>query len=392
MFQAVLTVDSDGEDDSTPLALVPPPGPAQDTTLNDESADNEEREYYTEVIDGVRSLRYSVVVPPDDPPASLDLAQQGNSDNANEPHVQPTQHDSRWGENTRTTGMETPANPSSSEDPYPWGEGTFEPTWGTWRTRPAPDPSWGGTTQRWERKEREKVITRGGSPPPKLEFETNLFHDDRNQRVPQTNRTASDDLAFQVGKQKDGIVKNNARHNIPTHPNPFDVLSEPHLPYHDFIPGTDTEDDDKPTDPLPTAQPKTPKRTRKKPSRRRSSKAANSENDDDLTDDERDLSMYRLSDEDSDSSLTIYYKAYNNNKPEMNESSSESTERTQRIEEEVARMKEARKRKQEKKKRQRTAKRQRPRYSDIKPVIKRYHSDSDDEDAQPLHFNHLEAY
>jgi hypothetical protein len=154
MFQAVLTVDSDGEDDSTPLALVPPPGPAQDTTLTDESADNEEREYYTEVIDGVRTLRYSVVVQPDDPPASLDLAQQGNSNNANEPHVHPTHHDSRWGENTRTTGMETPANPnatqSSSVDPYPWGEGTFEPTWGTWRTRPAPDPydpSWVDTTQ-----------------------------------------------------------------------------------------------------------------------------------------------------------------------------------------------------------------------------------------------------
>jgi hypothetical protein len=93
--------------------------------------------------------------------------------------------------------------------------------------------------------------------------------------------------------------------------------------------------------------------------------------------------MYRLSDEDSDNSLTIYYKAYNNNKPEMNESSSESTERTQRIEEEIARMKEARKRKQEKKKRQRTEKRQRPRYPDIKPIIKGYDSDSDDEDAPP---------
>jgi hypothetical protein len=100
--------------------------------------------------------------------------------------------------------------------------------------------------------------------------------------------------------------------------------------------------------------------------------------------------MYRLSDEDSDSSLTIYYKAYNNNKPEMNESSSESTERTQRIEEEIARMKEVRKRK-EKKKRQRTAKRQRPRYPDIKPIIKGYDSDSDDEIALPLHIRPPEA-
>ncbi len=49
--------------------------------------------------------------------------------------------------------------------------------------------------------------------------------------------------------------------------------------------------------------------------------------------------MYRLSDEDSDSSLTIYYKAYSNNKPEMNESNSESIERTKRMEEEIARIK-----------------------------------------------------
>ncbi len=187
-------------------------------------------------------------------------------------------------------------------------------------------------------------------------------------------------------------MQTNARHNIPTHPNPFDVLSEPHLPYHAFIPGTDTEDDDKSVNPLPTAQPKTPKCTRRKPSRRRSSKATGSENDDDITDEERDLSMCRLSDEDSDSSLTIYYKAYNNNKPEMNESSSESTERTQHIEEEIARMKEARKRKQEKKKRQRTAKRQRPRYPDIKPITKGYDSDSDDEDAPPLHISPPAAY
>jgi hypothetical protein len=120
--------------------------------MDTETDDEEEREYYIEVIDGVRHLQYSVVVPPDGPSEPLALAQQGNSENANEPQVQPTQHDSRWGENTRTTGMETPANPhatqSSSVDPC---EGTFEPTWGTWRTRPAPDPydsSWGDTTQR----------------------------------------------------------------------------------------------------------------------------------------------------------------------------------------------------------------------------------------------------
>jgi hypothetical protein len=224
MFQSVVTVESDDEDDSK--------------TLDNETDNEEEREYYIEIIDGVRQLQYSVVVPPDSPPAPLNLAQQDNSVNANEPRTEPLHPNSRWGENVKTTGMETSATSdatqSSSADPYPWGEGTFEPTWGTWRTRPAPDPydpSWGETTQKWERKEREKVITRGGSPPPKLEPETNLFHDDRNQRVPQTNRTASDDLAFQAGRRKDGIVKDNARHSIPTHPNPFKVLGETHLPY-----------------------------------------------------------------------------------------------------------------------------------------------------------------
>jgi hypothetical protein len=277
------------------------------------------------------------------------------------------------------TSANSDANQSSSADPYPWGEGTFEPTWGTWKTRPAPDPydqSWSETTQRWGQKEREKVITRGGSPPPKLEPETNLFNDDLNQRVPQTNRKSSDDPAFQTGKRTDGIVTHNARHPIPIHPNQFDALRDNDLPYSDFIPGTDTEDEEKKAEPCPPAQPKTPKRTRKKPSRRRSSKATNSEKDDELTDDEQNLSMYRLSDEDSDSSLTIYYKAFNNNKPEMNESSSESTEWTHRIEEDIARMKEARKRKQEKKKRPHNAKRQRPRYPDIKLIIKGYHSEA----------------
>ena len=79
-----------------------------------------------------------------------------------------------------------------------------------------------------------------------------------------------------------------------------------------------------------------------------------------ISDEERDLSVYRLSDDDSDSSLTIYYKAYNNNKPEMNESNSESIERTKRMEAEIARMKEARQRKQAKEKRQRHAKKQHP--------------------------------
>jgi hypothetical protein len=86
-------------EDETDLALPAHPRPDRDDTMDTETDDEEEREYYIEVIDGVRHLQYSVVVPPDGPLEPLALAQQGNSENANEPHVQPTQHDSRWGEN-----------------------------------------------------------------------------------------------------------------------------------------------------------------------------------------------------------------------------------------------------------------------------------------------------
>jgi hypothetical protein len=57
-----------------PLELVPPPNTAPDDTLVDETEDDEEREYFTIIIDGIRCLRYSVVIPPDDPPAQLGLA------------------------------------------------------------------------------------------------------------------------------------------------------------------------------------------------------------------------------------------------------------------------------------------------------------------------------
>ena len=128
MFQAALNLDSDDEAESTHRDPAPLPYPAP----VEETEDDEEREYYTDVIDGVRTLRYSVVVPPDGPPAPLNLAPQDHSENANEPNARPTQPDSRWGENVKTTGMETSANSdatqSSSADPYPWGEGTFEPT------------------------------------------------------------------------------------------------------------------------------------------------------------------------------------------------------------------------------------------------------------------------
>jgi hypothetical protein len=67
LFQAVLTVESDDEAESTPSNRAPPPHYAQANILVDETDDDEEREYYTEVIDGVRYLQYSVVVPPDGP-------------------------------------------------------------------------------------------------------------------------------------------------------------------------------------------------------------------------------------------------------------------------------------------------------------------------------------
>jgi hypothetical protein len=80
MFQAVLNVDSDDDAESTPRDPAPPPNPDQEDTLVDEIEDDEEREYFTTVIDGVQCLRYSVVIPPDGPPAPLTLAPQGNSE------------------------------------------------------------------------------------------------------------------------------------------------------------------------------------------------------------------------------------------------------------------------------------------------------------------------
>ncbi len=60
--------------------------------------------------------------------------------------------------------------------------------------------------------------------------------------------------------------------------------------------------------------------------------------------------MYRLSDDDSDSSLTIYYKAYNNTKPEVNESNAESTQRSHDLEQEIQRLKAERRKKRKRKK------------------------------------------
>jgi hypothetical protein len=57
LFQAVLTVDSDDEAESTHRDPAPLPYPAH----LEETEDEEEREYYTDVIDVVRTLRYRFV-------------------------------------------------------------------------------------------------------------------------------------------------------------------------------------------------------------------------------------------------------------------------------------------------------------------------------------------
>jgi hypothetical protein len=98
LFQSGLTVDSDNEAQySMAIDSDTHTDDANNTGSDDETDDDEEREYYTEFIDSVRYLNYRVVVPPDGPPAPLSLAQQDNSGNANEPHSNPTQPDSRWG-------------------------------------------------------------------------------------------------------------------------------------------------------------------------------------------------------------------------------------------------------------------------------------------------------
>jgi hypothetical protein len=94
-------------------------------------------------------------------------------------------------------------------------------------------------------------------------------------------------------------------------------------------------------------QPKTQRSTKKKKQRLKSHKE-DDRSDEDLTGKERDLPMYQLSEGESDDSLTICYKAYNRHKLEMNESSAESAERTQRVNKDIARMKEERQKKKAK--------------------------------------------
>ena len=96
LFQSVLTIDRD----ETAQASIDTDSDNhtdddQGTDSNNETDDDEEREYSTEIVDGVRYLRYHVVVPPDGPLAQSSLAQQNNSGNANE--LPETNPDSRRG-------------------------------------------------------------------------------------------------------------------------------------------------------------------------------------------------------------------------------------------------------------------------------------------------------
>jgi hypothetical protein len=295
-------------------------------------------------FEGVRYLKYHVVIPPDTP--------NGNehSGNANETHehngsTNGTPDEDTCRTNTAQSNPVPDALQSSSVDQYPWGEGSFEPAWSRWRDRPTEtlneDKTWGGATHKWERNTREKVITQGGSPPPKLRSEENLFVDNPRQHVPWHNLSAFDNIAFRTGSRQDGIVSPAQAKHIPTHPNPFASLQDHHDTYRDFIPESDPEEET--TSPAILAS-ASPKATTSKGKRIRSLK------EDDITAEERDLSMYRLSDDDSDSSLTIYYKAFNKEKPEMNESNEESVRRTQAMEKEIKRLKAERRKKRKRKK------------------------------------------
>ncbi len=120
MFQSAVTVDSESEDGdrNTNHGLT-------HTEYQSQTDNEKEREYSTEIIEGVRYLKYHVVIPPDAP------REHEHNGNANE-----TQD-----EETRPTHKEqsTPvpdALQSSSVDTYTWGEGRFEPTWGRWRDHP----------------------------------------------------------------------------------------------------------------------------------------------------------------------------------------------------------------------------------------------------------------
>jgi hypothetical protein len=236
---------------------------SENDTDSDSDIDEDDKEYYTELIDGVRYLQYRVIVCTEFPPPTMPQGNLGNSGNANEP-VQ------------ASSSIDNAMNTSSSNDTYEWGGAITEPTWGTWRTRPnltplaLEDSTWGQVTKDWER--RDKVITQGRSPPPKLRSEPNLFQDGRIQGIPIRDPRASDDLAFKTGRRAEGTTQPQTSRSIPTHPNSLEPLSKPFAPYPNFVPETDTEDDGKTTLNNTQAQPKPPKRQKRHSTRVRSFK------------------------------------------------------------------------------------------------------------------------
>jgi hypothetical protein len=98
-------------------------------------------------------------------------------------------------------------------EPYEWGKDTFYPHWGIVPPPLNEDPSWGENYTRRDRQgknevrqQRNKVFEQGGSPPPKIELEDNLFFNKNEPHAPHSNTQASDDLAFRTGPRKEGIV------------------------------------------------------------------------------------------------------------------------------------------------------------------------------------------
>ena len=261
MFQSAVTVDNESEDEDD---------------ASTQTDTEEEREYSIEIIEGVRYLTYHVVVPPDTP-IENDIMSNGNANEtqANNGNANVTQEQDNSRASTEHPIPVPDALQSSSVEPYTWGEGRFAPQWGRWQDRPIQplheDNTWGETTHKWERKAREKVITQGGSPPPKLNSATNLFVDGPCQHVPYHNQHASDDLAFRTGRRQDGIVSPVKEQQIPIHPNPFAPLQEPTATYNEFIHESDPEDHaDPPT--IREVAPSTPATPKPKSKRLRSFK------------------------------------------------------------------------------------------------------------------------
>ena len=91
------------------------------------------------------------------------------------------------------------AKESNSVSTYEWEEGNFQSLWGV---LPAIDPenlSWGKTTATWERNERNRITDRGGSLPPKLKPESNLFVENDAQRIASGNIKA---FAFKTERKQ----------------------------------------------------------------------------------------------------------------------------------------------------------------------------------------------